>query len=379
MRAAAILILSLALLAFLTIFPDVAGQPLRIEAFGWLFETRQGAFAVALLLLLGLFWLLRLLITALFAGPGQIWSSIRSSSKKSREARLKEALAQMIDMRPAASDKSLKKSRGIIPDWGMKLLSSINHPPTSFSPDDFGDDNLRLALAARLATDPGATKQPDLVTRKSFLQAWLAAHPGAPLAVSRMADIAEEERDWKTLVGLLESTWGKGESSASSIKPRLAKAYVGLAANNPSEADTYLKKAFRLLPDSSEVVTALGEHHLRKKDEHSALKLWIAYVYTHNDFIMAERLLTLMKKEAMGFYRRMESEHGKDANAALRWLLAMLAHEAGLSGLATEHMEKLLDSSPNRQAWQALGDWHMQAGKHDEAARCYQQALSSTD
>jgi len=75
------LTLALALAGVLALFPNVADQVLKIEAFGWIFETRQGPFILLLLLLLGLIWMLRRIISAILAGPGQVWQVLRSGGR----------------------------------------------------------------------------------------------------------------------------------------------------------------------------------------------------------------------------------------------------------------------------------------------------------
>ena len=91
MRLILLLLFALAVTAALIAFPNIADQALRIEAFGWLFETRQGAFMIALLVLIFLLWLLQRIVGALFAGPGNVWRSLVSGNSKRHEKRLRNA------------------------------------------------------------------------------------------------------------------------------------------------------------------------------------------------------------------------------------------------------------------------------------------------
>ena len=229
MRLILLLLLALIVTVALIAFPNIADQSLRIEAFGWLFETRQGAFIVALLVLVVVLWLIQRIIGALFAGPGNIWRSLVAGSSKRNEKRLREALAQWLDNRGDLGAKKLKRSRRVLPDWLLKMLHVLIIPARDLPLPDENEDPLTTALTARIVTDPKAHPKLDIAIRKAHLEAWLKAHPEAPLAQSRLADIAEEEGDWPKVVELLENVWKKGQRSSHSIKPRLARGYIALA------------------------------------------------------------------------------------------------------------------------------------------------------
>ena len=218
MRLFILLLLALGIATLFTLFPDIVNQTLRLEAFGWVFETRQGAFITALIILLTLLWLVRRVLTAIIAGPGQLWHTLRMGGKKRREQRLREGIADMLDMRGDLGSRAFRKSRGTIPDWGTALLKSLTTPANEQPLPGSDDTPLNTAMAARIATDPNAPSRPDISTRKLHLEAWLTAHPDAPLAISRLAMLAEEEHDWKTAVQLLEQLWKQGQRSAASIK-----------------------------------------------------------------------------------------------------------------------------------------------------------------
>jgi len=379
MRTAFMLFLALTLTIALTLFPDIANQTLRIEAFGWLFETRQGAFVVALLLILAVIWFIRRLVAALLAGPGQLWRTMRVGGRKRREARLREALADWLDMRGEVGTKIIRKARGVLPDWALKMLATMMTPAHEQQVSGKEKDPLNIALAARIATDPDARPRPDLTVRKAHLEAWLQVHPDAPLALLRMADVAEEEEDWEMLVRLLEDLWKRGSCSAASIKPRLARAYLALAGAKPEEALQNLRKAYRLAPEDSDVQLALGNSQIAQGDTQAARKLWLSYLEEHSDERIAQALLELLKDDPMRFYRKLDAKGTNALNPAQQWLRAELAHAAELEGLAVEHMQTLLEQHPGRLAWKSFGDWHAAAGDFGEAAHCYQQALKMDD
>ncbi|GAV20448.1 tetratricopeptide repeat protein [Mariprofundus micogutta] len=376
MRLVFLLVLALLVTVALIVFPNIADQVLRLEAFGWIFETRQGAFIVALLVLLFALALLRLLVRAMFAGPGSVWRSLKGGSSKRRESRLREGLAQWLDNRGDFGVKAMKRSKGILPDWAMDMLKILALPAKDQEVAADQDDALIVALAARIATDPGAERKPDLTTRRAHLEAWLNVHPNAPLALSRMADVAEEEGDWPKVVELLESEWKQGHRSAHSVKPRLTEAYLKLAADQPDQAMAHLRKAYRLLPDNDAVQLAYGNGLLANGERATAQRLWTGYLEQHNAFEIAYALLDMHRLDAIRAYRKLEGLKDAEMTLAQRWLRAELAHAAALEGLAYEQMQALAEDESCLDAWKSLAAWHSDAGEYEKASACYQQALA---
>lgn len=377
MKLILLLVFALALTIALIAFPDLADQMLRIEAFGWIFETRQGVFLVALLTLLFIIWLLQRVFGALIAGPGNIWRSLRMGNRKRREKRLREALARWVDSRGDLDEKILRRSRGLLPDWTLEMLRIMTTQPRDQGLPGEQDDALLTALAARLATEPGARPGPDLATRKAHLEAWLKVHPDAPLANNRMAEVAEEEEDWPKLVGLLESIWKNGHRTSHSIKPRLAHAYLELARQTPEHAMEYLRKAYRLLPEDPRVCMVYGRALADSGEIRAATRMWNEYLEKQNDIEVARSLLELVRNNALSLYRKLEERADAELNEAQRWLRAELAHVAGLGGLAFEQMQSLTEQPAYAAiAWQSMGDWHNAAHEHAQAAHCYLEALN---
>jgi tetratricopeptide (TPR) repeat protein len=375
MRLILLLLFALAVTAALIAFPNIADQALRIEAFGWLFETRQGAFMIALLVLIFLLWLLQRIAGALFAGPGNIWRSLVTGSSKRNEKRLREALAQWLDHRGDLGEKALKRSRGVLPGWVLKMLHVLITPARDLAMPGENVEPLITALTARIVTAPSAHPKPDLATRKVHLQAWLNVHPGAPLALSRMADIAEEEGDWPKLVELLESIWKHGQRPAHSLKSQLARGYVALAQNKPEQAMEYLRKSFRLCPENRDVLIAYGQASAKTGDTKTASRIWTEHLEKSSDYEVAGLLLGLAEHDVLRIYRNFEDIDDSELNNAQRWLRAQLAHGAKLDGLAFEQMQSLAEQSHSSTAWQTLGDWHRAANDHEKAMLCYRQAL----
>ena len=375
MRIAIMLALALTLAGVLALFPNVADQQFKLEAFGWIFETRQGPFILLLLLLLGIFWLFRRIITAILAGPGQVWQVLRSGSRKRCEARLRDGIAQLIDIRGDLGARAFRKVRGIVPGWAGKLLRSLSAPAAEHAMPSVDDDPLLVALTARMVTDPATAPRPDPATRKAHIEAWLKVHPGAPLALRRKMDMAEEEEDWATLVRLLEEVWKHGGSSAASIRPRLATAYMKLAEAQPEHGLEYLRKAHRLVPESRDVLLCLGKVLLERGDVQDCRKMWSAYLEQHDDEAVAVELYKILRGDALKAYRKLEKVDDAKMSPSRAWLRAQLAHDANLSGLAVDHMQELISSHPSRLAWQTFGDWHAENEDWAQAAHCYRKSL----
>ncbi|MDX8391645.1 MAG: hypothetical protein R8K53_03645 [Mariprofundaceae bacterium] len=382
MRIFIMLILTLALAALFALFPDVAEQTLSITAFGWIFETKQGPFILLLLLALGVFWLLRRIVLAILAGPGQLWHVLKTGSLKRKETFLREGLSEWLDMRGEQGWKHFRKARGLLPGWADALLAHVSQSPAELPLPADGDDDLLIALNARIATDPHARPKPDSGKRKAHLDAWLKACPDAPLALERQADLLEEEEDWQGLIDMLENIWTRGGSSAARTAPRLASAYMHLAASDADGALEQLRKAHRLQPESRPVVLALGRALISADDIPACRKLWTSQLEKikpsnehQDDAQIAIELTALLHADALKIYRKLEKKSAEKISPALALLRASLAHSAGLSGLAQEHMDKLLEQHPSSHAWQLLGQWQMEDGNWQAAAESYRQAL----
>ncbi len=375
MRFILLLVLALAVSIALIVFPNIADQALRIEAFGWIFETRQGAFIVALLALLLVLWLLRSIVAALFAGPGVAWRSLRLGSRKRREKKLREALAQWLDGRGNVNARALKRCRGVLPDWAIDMLQTMLSPAAELPLPAEDQDPLITALAARIATDPQVESPADTATRKAHLEAWLHAHPGAPLAASRLVDIAEEEGDLLEFINRLEADWKQGRRSAEAVKPRLVRACLQLAEQEPDQSMAYLRKAYRLMPDDAKVLLAYGNGLLSSGDLKTVQRLWNGYLEQHSNDRIARALLKIQRDDPIRVYRKLERKTVEALNPAQRWLRAELAHAAKLDGLAFEQMQALADGYGSAAAWSSLGRWHEELGEFEKASACYHRAL----
>jgi len=374
MRIFLILLLTLGVAALLLLFPDIGSQMLRIEAFGWQLETRQGAFLIALVTLLIVMALLRRLVQALIAGPGQLWQTMRMGNRKRREERLRDGIAQYLDMRGDLGARAFGRARGIVPDWAIPLLKAMSVPAKEQALTTPDDDPLLIAMSARIATDPGAALKPDIATRKAHLEAWLAAHPGAPLAMARMSELAKEEGDWKRAAELLEELWKRGHRPAATIKPQLAWAYVHMAKAEPVHRLQHLRKAQRLLPDDPAILLELGEAMFDHEEGRAAERMWLRHLEQHDNMVIADTLFERLKEDAMAAFRRVEKLQGPPA---LQWLRARLAYAAKLNGLAHEELSHLIHKEPRAQFLQTRGQWAEEASDWQTATDSFRQAAIS--
>lgn len=375
MRIVLLLLLALSIAAVLAFYPDIAQHDVRFEAFGWVAELNQAVFILILLTLLILLWVVRKILSAFLAGPSRLWRNLVSGKHRRREENLREGISQLIDQRRDMGGKAFGKSRGIVPDWAMDLIQTLTIPLGKLSVDDAGQDRLKVALHARLATDP-QTSELDAGVRKKFLDAWLQASPDAPLAINRSCKLAEEMEDWPTAVRLLEDKRKIEGGANRDIRERLLNAYLNLAAIEQEEEFSWIHKAQKLDPDSHRVILALGAAHVRREDTVAARRLWNRHLKRHDSYQIARSLFEITE-DYMRAYRKMESESAQTMHPSRQWLRAQLAHTAGLSGLANRHMQKLIERHPGQLAWQTWGGWHVQAQEWKLAANCYAEALKT--
>jgi len=375
MRFSLLLLIALIATVLLSLFPETAEQTLRLEAFGWIFETKQGAFTVALLVLLFVIWLLRVIVQAILAGPGQMWRSITLNSKKREEQRLQKALADMINMQGDLGHKALQRKYRILPGWMTTLLATLATDAAEQHLERDKDTPLRIALAARLATSPHATKKAPPEQRQLLLQAWLDAFPQSPLARMRMAEILEEEGQWKAAAELWESLDKQGLLSSDRSHERLAHAWLQLAETESSYASLYLQKAYHLQPERLDLALRLGRTLVAEQERQEAIKLWWKVLETHADMDIAAALLEQLADEPLQQYKKLDRRPQHKCNIAHLWLKAELAHRAGLDGLARDQIQALTEKSDCREAWLSLARWHMEAGDFSKACQCFNRVL----
>ena len=359
----------------LVLFPDIANQPVRIEMLGWLFETRTGMFILLLIVGISVLWLLQKTFDLSINSPKQLWTSLRSGSTKRRELRLQEALATWIDEGAGHSQKLLKRSKGIIPDWLHTSLmlwwdKPSNHPKIN----DEKDTPLTIALKARLATDAAYIERLSLSERQHYLDVWLAVHPAAPLALQRKAVLLGDMGEYAEQVQLLE-TLIQNKKNITKLKPLLAKALANLALKDVANKLVHLRKANRLSPDDAAILHALVLALADNGDQTSAQRLLLDYLQQHDDIKLAQAALKLLSFDALKNFKRLDKPAYQNTYAG-RWLRMMLAHEADLVGIAKDALDAMLEQNPTALLWQTKGDWLASEHAWEEAAACYQKALT---
>jgi len=367
-----LLVLALIATLALALFPNLADQTLRIEALGWVFETRQGAFVIALLLLLFVLALTRRLLHAIGAGPGRIWQLLTLSGRKREAKRLQQALADMINLRGDQGRRALRRRFRTLPDWMNALLRVLATPRTALKPDP--DAPLVTALAARLASEPSAKDELPLEQRRVLVQAWLSAYPDAPLARMRMAELLEEEEQWADAADAWESLLRDDVAPRAYAIEHLTRCLEHMA--HGERASVALHRALKWQPERSELILRLGQAYLAEQQPEAARKLWWQAIQRHEDFAMARALLPLLREDALRHYKRLNAILRRHTpNRALLWLKAELALTAGMDGVANEVLNQLAEQQQCADAWLSLARMHAARGEHAEACRCYEQAL----
>ncbi|MDQ6988768.1 MAG: hypothetical protein Q9M19_02720 [Mariprofundaceae bacterium] len=360
------------ILGALLLFPNAAGQPVRIEILGWLFETRTGMFALLLCLLGLVYWLLHKLIFVSIHGPKQLWDNLRSGNSKRRETRLQEAVAIWVDEGSGCSAKQLKRSKGMIPSWLHASLGLWMSKPSSFKVDEQHDNPLHTALQARLATDAEHIELLSLSERQHYLDVWLGVHPAAPLALQRKAVLLGDLGEHTEQVALFEQLWVK-HKDVSHIKADYAKALCQAAQQDPDQALTFLRKAQRLNGDNAQVCKALAIALAKAGDTKSAQRLLLDYLSQHDALDVAEVALKLGEKEALQWFKQVDKPVYLKTLAG-SWLRVCLAHQAELSGLAEDGLQRLLDAQASPLLWQTRAAWYAEEQAWEKAVHCYAQA-----
>ena len=359
----------------LVLFPDIANQPVRIEMLGWLFETRTGMFILLLIVGISLLWLLQKTFDLSINSPKQFWTSLRSGSKKRRELRLQEALATWIDEGAGHSQKLLKRSKGIIPDWlHASLLLWWDKPSNHPKINDEKDTPLTIALKARLATDAAYIERLSLSERQHYLDVWLAVHPAAPLALQRKAVLLGDMGEYAEQVQMLEALIQKNKN-IQGLKLQLARALFQLAKKDSANELAHLRKANRLSPDDAAILHALVLALADSGDQTSAERLLLDYLQQHDDIKLAQAALKLLSFDALKNFKRLDKPAYQNTYAG-RWLRMMLAHEADLVGIAKDALDAMLEQNPTALLWQTKGDWLAAEHTWEEATACYQKALA---
>lgn len=371
-RIVMMLLLIAAVFVSLLVFPDIANQRVRIEILGWLFETRTAMFILLIIFSLSALWLVQKTFTLSINSPKQLWTNLRSGNKKRRELRLQEALDTWIDEGEGHSQKLLKRSKGIVPQWLHDALiiwwdKAENHAPIH----DEKDKPHIIALKARLATEPQHTHL-SLEQRQQYLDAWLMVHPGASLALERKAALLGERGEYAEQVALLEDLFQR-KRQVQHIRPQLATALHQLAGQDAENALTYLRKANRINPTDVKILIHLAQTLHASGDTQSASRLLLDFLTQHDDMQVAKALLPMLEKDALQHFKQVDKAAYQNTIAGT-WLRMQLAHKAGLSGIADDSLHGLLENHESAALWQLRGDWYAEQGQWQQAAEAYQKA-----
>jgi len=357
----------------LVLFPEIASQPVRIEMLGWLFETRTGMFILLIITVFTVLWTLQTFFNFGINSPKHLWASLRSGSSKRRNLRLQEAVAIWVDEGAGNSQKLLNRSKGVIPDWlHQTFMVWLDQPRNHDKINDEKDTALTIALKARLATNPEYIQSLALNERQYYLDAWLAVHPAAKLALYRKAELLGDMGEYAQQVNLLEGLMQKNKS-IQSIKPLLAHALQNLALKDTENTLAHLRKANRLAPNDAGILPSLSAALAKNGDSKHAKQVLLDYLTDHDDIDMAKNALKLFAFDALQSFKLVDKPAYQNTYAG-RWLRLMLAHEADLVGIANDALNAMIEQNPTPLLWQTKGDWLAASHEWEEAVKCYKNA-----
>ncbi len=370
-RIVAVLLLVAAVFVSLIVFPEFANQRVRIEILGWLFESRTAMFVLLIIFVLAALWFIQKVFALSINSPKQLWTNLRSGNKKRRENRLQEALDIWVDEGEGHSQKLLKRSRGIVPDWMHESLTIWWDKPENHAPiHDEKDSPRSIALKAKFATDASNKRNLSPNERQQYLDAWLAVHPAAPLAMQRKAELLGELGEYSKQVELLEHLFQQSRDTHA-IKPALATALQQLAKSDETNALAHLRKANRLNPHDASILLDLTSQLYDSGDQQSSTRLLLDHLAAHDDMQIAQALLPKLEQDALKHFKSVDKP-AYQKTAAGSWLRMQLAHKAGLSGIADDSLYGLLDKHESADLWQLRGDWYAEKGQWQQAAEAYQ-------
>ena len=369
--------LGLVLAALFALYPSFAEETFRLQAFGWVLETRQGPLLIALVALAFVVRLVRNLLGALWQGPGRFWGAWRAGTARRREQKLREAIEAWINHGRPLPARLFAREHAHAPAWLLSVFAALTTPGSDARlPEDDEADPLLVAATARAISDPEQPHAPDPIVRRKALEAWLARYPDALIAHERLAALAEETGDWALAERELAWLQEHGAHIYARLAPRLVRAWVELAKDkDAAHARRMLERVLRIAPDHEEAALKLADLLVQQGDAARARTLLEELLEKRPSFAAARRLLALMPQPEKA-WKRWAKRPVQALNPAQAWFAAMLARRAGLAEVARARMQKLAEKGVP-EAWASLARWAEEEGRADEALSCYRQALAA--
>jgi|UPI000362903F tetratricopeptide (TPR) repeat protein len=374
---------TLLVVAAMVLVPDFSAQTMRLEAFGWQLEMRQGFFVILLLILLWLLYAVRGTLRLLLAGQGRLRLGLRSGKLGRQERRLRDSLMKWVDAEGDLGQRGLSKSNDVIPSWLSSSLQRVCVNPEDINlPLDTEDEALGNAIAARIVTDASHHQHFDHISRRLHLQAWLKASPDSLLAKIRLAKLDLEQQDWAQAAAILEPLQKKSlplqETLSNSgeqgdLNVLLAQAWLGMAETE-EQPKQRLRKIRRLAPNHGATVLRLGQLMLPGEGTQAVKKLWLDFLQEHDDEAVAAACFELLKPEALPCFRKLEHIR---STPAFQWMKARLAHACQLEGLADEILDRLLAEHPRANFLRTRARWLQDREQWTEACSVWQQAMDA--
>lgn len=388
MRIRMVVVVSLLLLATLLVVaammvsPEISMQIMRVEAFGWQVEVRQGFFVLLVLCVLWLLYLLNASIRLLLLGKGRLWLGFRSGKLNRQERNLRNALMKYVDGDVNSAQRMLEKSGQLLPVWLSAAFQRVAVPVSVLPlPLDDDEDEIGAAVLARIATSRKLMAGVDQPGQRLHLQAWLQVSPDSLLARYRLALLELDEGAWQRAIDLLTALQkhasemnhlAEATGEGGDVNLLLLRAMLALAEEKPEQCKELLRKMKRIMPDSGPELLRLGQLMHVAEGIKPVKKLWLASLQKYDDELLADACFNLLLDDPLQHYRDVEHVRGIPS---FQWMKARLAHACKLDGLAEEILQTLLDEHPRPAFLYTQAEWLQQKQQWVEACEVLQQAM----
>lgn len=368
----------------MVLLPDMASQLMRLEAFGWQLEVRQGFFILLVLACLWFVYLLHASLQILLRSHGKLRLGLRSGKLNRQEAHLRDGMMKWVDAQGDLGKAAINKSGQTLPDWLQDTCQRIDVPITDL-PDPKNDMAYALsnAIVARLATDARHTECFDNSKRRLHLQAWLKTSPDAVLAKFRLAKLEIEEKHWEKACQLLQTLEKKSivvdevlsnSNESGNLHTMMATVWLEIARQDKSQRKSLLRKVCRLVPTHAPSILHAGLLMQPTEGDKAVKKLWLDFLQKKDDENIAEACFQLLKNEALPRFREVEHLH---STPSFQWLKARLAHACQLNGLAEELLDRVILEHPRSVFLHTRATWLHEKQQWDAAYKTLERAMDA--
>ncbi|MDQ6976087.1 MAG: hypothetical protein Q9M22_05930 [Mariprofundaceae bacterium] len=368
----------------MVLLPDTASQLMRMQAFGWQLEIKQGFFILLLLAALWLVYWLNALLQTLLAGTGILRGGLRSGKLNRQERQLREGIMKWVDAQGDLGEAAFNKSGHALPDWLLETCLRSNVAIADL-PLPQKDEKYALsnAVVARLATDEYHHGCFDSPTIETHLQAWLSTSPDSVLAMFRLAKLAIKENNWQQASQYLQALEKKSivvdevlanSGESGNLHTMMASAWLAIAKEDESQRKSLLRKVRRLVPTHGPSILEVGRLMQASEGDKAVKKLWLNFLQQQDDEAIADACFKLLADEFLPRFR--EIEHIR-STPSFEWLKARLAHACQLNGLAEELLDRVILEHPRPSFLRTRAAWQYEKQQWDAAYATLQRALDA--